>query len=182
MRKRMALCRVFVILLLGGVAFLITNIVLLWNQTSSQECPKCDCSENSSNRERSMSESPSSESSLRPVLSMSSPESANLGGNRHDNLIRLLNKTRSKQQQNKSDNHQLAVVVPFRNRYEEMLEFVPHIHSFLERQNVKHKIWIINQADTHRCVCVCYVIESHTLVDMCWHCFHTLNVGIHMCD
>lgn len=154
MRKRMALCRVFVILLLGGVIFLITNIILLWNQTPSQECPKCDCLENSSNKERSMSQSPSSESSPGPVLARILPEATSQGGNRHDNLIRLLNKTRSKQQQDKSEDHQLAVVVPFRNRYEEMFEFVPHIHSFLERQNVKHKIWIINQADTHRYVCI----------------------------
>lgn len=49
-----------------------------------------------------------------------------------------------------SNNHKLAVVVPFRNRYEEMLEFVPHMHRFLTKQNVSHDIWIINQADTHR--------------------------------
>ncbi len=46
--------------------------------------------------------------------------------------------------------HQLAVVVPFRDRYEEMMYFVPHIHKFLERQKVNHKILIINQADKHR--------------------------------
>ncbi len=46
--------------------------------------------------------------------------------------------------------HKLAVVVPFRDRFEEMLEFVPHIHAFLNRQNVTHEIWIINQVDKHR--------------------------------
>ena len=46
--------------------------------------------------------------------------------------------------------HHLAVVVPFRNRYEEMMEFVPHIHQFLTRQQVHHQIWVINQADKHR--------------------------------
>ena len=51
---------------------------------------------------------------------------------------------------NVSNKHNLAVVVPFRNRYEEMMEFVPHIHNFLLRQNVNHHIWIINQVDTHR--------------------------------
>lgn len=49
-----------------------------------------------------------------------------------------------------SSSHKLAVVVPFRNRYEEMMAFVPHMHSFLTRQNVDHHIWVINQADTHR--------------------------------
>ena len=46
--------------------------------------------------------------------------------------------------------HRLAVLVPFRNRYEELYEFVPHMHQFLTRQNVQHDIWVINQADTHR--------------------------------
>lgn len=46
--------------------------------------------------------------------------------------------------------HQLAVVVPFRNRFEEMLEFAPHIHQFLNRQRIRHQIWVINQADKHR--------------------------------
>eukprot|EP00118_Oscarella_pearsei_P011874 m.83182 g.83182 ORF g.83182 m.83182 type:complete len:266 (+) comp36334_c0_seq23:135-932(+) len=48
------------------------------------------------------------------------------------------------------DNHQLAVVVPIRDRFEEFLEFVPHIHRFLNAQRVRHQIWIINQFDNHR--------------------------------
>ena len=46
--------------------------------------------------------------------------------------------------------HRLAVLVPFRNRHEELQEFVPHIHRFLSRQSVLHDIWIINQADSYR--------------------------------
>lgn len=46
--------------------------------------------------------------------------------------------------------HKLAVIVPFRDRYEEMMEFVPHIHAFLMRQEVDHEMWIINQVDKHR--------------------------------
>lgn len=49
-----------------------------------------------------------------------------------------------------SSSHKLAVVVPFRNRYEEMMEFVPHMHKFLTRQNISHQIWIVSQVDTHR--------------------------------
>lgn len=61
--------------------------------------------------------------------------------------------------------HQLAVVVPFRNRYDEMMEFVPHIHSFLTRQRVRHQIWVIDQADKHRYthMCMCNgVIKNNT--------------------
>lgn len=154
----MALCRVFVALLLGGLTLLVVNMLLLWNQASSLQCPLCDCSGHQSHSSLSSSpgvavrrvvDPPSLEASQE---SKRTPEAVN---QRTNNLIRLLNKTRQQQQhQGGAESlHQLAVIVPFRNRYEEMMEFVPHIHNFLERQNVRHKIWIINQADTHRCVC-----------------------------
>ena len=53
---------------------------------------------------------------------------------------------------NSKPEHHLAVIVPFRNRWEELIEFVPHIHNFLIQQNVSHEIWIINQVDKHRYV------------------------------
>ncbi len=40
---------------------------------------------------------------------------------------------------------QLAVIVPFRDRFEELLKFVPHMHQFLLNQSVTHEIFIINQ-------------------------------------
>ncbi|XP_073969983.1 beta-1,4-galactosyltransferase 7 [Rhodnius prolixus] len=46
--------------------------------------------------------------------------------------------------------HLLGVVVPFRDRFEELLEFAPHIHNFLLKQNINHKIFIINQVDQYR--------------------------------
>ncbi|GIY95324.1 beta-1,4-galactosyltransferase 7 [Caerostris extrusa] len=46
--------------------------------------------------------------------------------------------------------HRLAVIVPFRDRFEELLQFVPHIHHFLNKQKVKHTIYIINQVDKLR--------------------------------
>lgn len=46
--------------------------------------------------------------------------------------------------------HVLAVIVPFRNRFEELLEFVPHMTNFLDSQNVSRKIFVINQVDSHR--------------------------------
>lgn len=153
----MAFCRVFVALLLGGLTLLVVNMFLLWNQVPSQQCPLCDCSghqDHNSNSNfpgvdvRHVVDPPSLEASQE---SKRTPEAVN---QRTNNLIRLLNKTRHQQQhQGGAESvHKLAVIVPFRNRYEEMMEFVPHIHSFLERQNVKHQIWIINQADTHRLV------------------------------
>ncbi|KAL1495094.1 hypothetical protein ABEB36_010565 [Hypothenemus hampei] len=47
-------------------------------------------------------------------------------------------------------NHKLALLVPFRNRFEELLVFAPYIHKFLIDQEVDHKIFILNQADSYR--------------------------------
>lgn len=46
--------------------------------------------------------------------------------------------------------HLLCVLVPFRNREEELGEFAPHIDDFLNKQNVLHKIIVINQTDVYR--------------------------------
>ena len=46
--------------------------------------------------------------------------------------------------------HRLAVVVPFRDRLEELLEFVPYMHAFLDAQHVRHKFFIVNQMDNLR--------------------------------
>lgn len=52
---------------------------------------------------------------------------------------------------NSEDNsHKLAVLVPFRNRFEELMEFVPHMHSFLKNASVNHRILVVNQADKLR--------------------------------
>lgn len=42
-------------------------------------------------------------------------------------------------------NNKLGIIVPFRERFDELLEFVPHIHSFLKNQGVLHEIFVINQ-------------------------------------
>ena len=41
--------------------------------------------------------------------------------------------------------HSLCILIPFRDRFEELTEFVPRITHFLERQNIKHKIVVVNQ-------------------------------------
>ena len=48
--------------------------------------------------------------------------------------------------------HKLCVVVPFRDRFEELLEFAPHMHKFLNAQKVRHKLVIVNQGDKLRWV------------------------------
>ena len=46
--------------------------------------------------------------------------------------------------------HRLAVIVPFRDRFDELLEFVPHMEKFLNQQKIRHKFYIINQVDNYR--------------------------------
>ena len=46
--------------------------------------------------------------------------------------------------------HKLCLLVPFRDRFEELLEFAPYIHKFLSQQNVEHKIYVMNQVDGYR--------------------------------
>lgn len=41
--------------------------------------------------------------------------------------------------------HKLAVLVPYRDRFEELIEFAPYLHNFLNKQEVSHHIYILNQ-------------------------------------
>ncbi|XP_064630880.1 beta-1,4-galactosyltransferase 7-like [Lineus longissimus] len=46
--------------------------------------------------------------------------------------------------------HKLAIIVPFRDRFDELLEFVPHMQKYLTKKKVRHKIYVINQQDSFR--------------------------------
>lgn len=47
--------------------------------------------------------------------------------------------------------HRLAIVVPFRERFDELLSFVPYMHHFLTSQGIKSfGIYIINQSTRYR--------------------------------
>ncbi len=46
--------------------------------------------------------------------------------------------------------HHLCILVPFRDRFEELLQFAPHMKQFLSAQGVSHEIWILNQVDELR--------------------------------
>jgi len=46
--------------------------------------------------------------------------------------------------------HSLCIIVPFRDRLDELLEFAPHMNRFLNKQHVRHRIFVINQVDQHR--------------------------------
>lgn len=44
----------------------------------------------------------------------------------------------------------LAILVPFRDRFDELLQFAPHMQSFLNQQNIPHHIFVLNQVDRLR--------------------------------
>ncbi|XP_065217720.1 xylosylprotein 4-beta-galactosyltransferase-like [Planococcus citri] len=44
----------------------------------------------------------------------------------------------------KSQEHVLCVLVPFRNTFEELLEFIPHMNDFLNRQKIKFYFIVVN--------------------------------------
>ena len=48
------------------------------------------------------------------------------------------------------DEHKLAIVVPFRDRFDELLLFVPHISKYLAAKSVTFKIYVVNQVDKFR--------------------------------
>jgi len=56
--------------------------------------------------------------------------------------------------------HHLCILVPFRDRFEELLQFAPHMKQFLSAQGVSHEIWILNQVDELRQVNFCIVSKS----------------------
>lgn len=51
---------------------------------------------------------------------------------------------------NVKNKHKLAIVVPFRDRFDELLVFVPHMSKFMAMQSIDFKIYIINQIDEYR--------------------------------
>lgn len=55
--------------------------------------------------------------------------------------------------------HKLAVIVPFRDRFDELLQFAPHMHKYLNAQRVRHQIYVINQVDHLRYVLCCLTAD-----------------------
>lgn len=49
-----------------------------------------------------------------------------------------------------SDKPKLAILVPFRDRFDELLRFAPHMATFLDRQQIPFHIFVLNQNDRFR--------------------------------
>lgn len=46
--------------------------------------------------------------------------------------------------------HKMAIVVPFRDRIEALIEFAPFMHSYLNKRKIRHAFYVINQGDNFR--------------------------------
>lgn len=148
MRARMPLCRGVALLMLTGMAFLTMNVLFLWNQLQDSRERKCVCDCSNEGIRRSFA--PSIELPRPTNTTTALPRDVTQKITTVQTEIGRTEGTPAVPQKDHNRSHQLAVVVPFRNRFEELLEFAPHIHRFLLRQNVQHQIWVINQADKHR--------------------------------
>ncbi|ODN05527.1 Beta-1,4-galactosyltransferase 7 [Orchesella cincta] len=45
------------------------------------------------------------------------------------------------------ETHHLGVIVPYRDRFEELLTFVPYIHRYLQHKKISHEIIVVNQVN-----------------------------------
>jgi N-terminal region of glycosyl transferase group 7 len=41
--------------------------------------------------------------------------------------------------------HFLAIIIPFRNAFDELQQFVPYMSQFLANQSIPHEFFVINQ-------------------------------------
>ena len=67
----------------------------------------------------------------------------------------------------------MAIIVPYRNRGENLASFLNYIHPFLIRQNIHYKIYIINQGDNmefNRAMLI-NVGFKEALLEYDWPCF-----------
>ena len=146
------------LLILASFVFLGVNVMFLWNQVPLQPCI-CNCIDGTDSYRKQSGASAREDDpfSISPVVetvrttnetkAVMSTEMKTAAATTLESIPPETSKTEI---EDFYGPHHLSVVVPFRNRYEEMMEFVPYLHQFLERQRVRHQIWVINQADKHR--------------------------------
>lgn len=65
-------------------------------------------------------------------------------------VIRYVTNNIQNTQISPSSSHRLGIIVPYRDRFEELLEFIPHMHNFLQKQHISYDIFVLNQVDSYR--------------------------------
>ncbi|XP_046384349.1 beta-1,4-galactosyltransferase 7 isoform X1 [Ischnura elegans] len=54
------------------------------------------------------------------------------------------------EKQARNSGHKLGILVPYRDRFEELMVFIPHMQNFLKKQNIVNHIYVMNQVDSYR--------------------------------
>lgn len=67
-----------------------------------------------------------------------------------ETLISKSKRTNDTKRSRPKSKHRLAILVPFRDRFEELLTFAPHMKRFLDKQNVDYSMFVLNQVDRYR--------------------------------
>ena len=71
--------------------------------------------------------------------------------NEQDSSSLINQNLKAEKNQEVINGHKLCILVPFRDRFEELMEFAPYMNKFLSDQNVDHEIYVMHQADKYRC-------------------------------
>ena len=76
--------------------------------------------------------------------------------------------------------HNVAIIVPYRDKSTQLAVFLRHIHPFLRRQDLHYRIYIINQADEHlfNRAMLMNVGFTEAMQDYSWDCciFHDVDL------
>jgi len=79
-----------------------------------------------------------------------------------------------------STRHNVAIIVPYRDRATQLSVFLRHIHPFLRRQDLHYRVYIINQADQHlfNRAMLMNVGFTEAMKDFSWDCciFHDVDL------
>ena len=57
----------------------------------------------------------------------------------------------------------MALIIPYRNRSEQLSIFLRHMHPILKRQNLDYRIFVIEQEFFKYCICVVYRYLYHSI-------------------
>ena len=70
-------------------------------------------------------------------------------------------------------NFNVAIIVPYRDRSEQLLVFLRHLHPFLRKQELHYRIYIVNQADKNKFnrAMLFNVGYTEAVKDFPWDCF-----------
>lgn len=69
--------------------------------------------------------------------------------------------------------HKVAIIIPYRDRYQHLLLFLNHMHKFLQKQNIEYAIYIIEEVPNKQFnrAMLMNIGSRVALKDVNWDCF-----------